>query len=103
MFPGGASNISRSHIHENVMATDIRPHLIVVRNTTLTPPIKRETHLIQGMSHIYIGIGINVAGCLIRGRRRWSVNFTLPHDDYVVPNLGFGIEGISGEKTLPVS
>ena len=27
------------------MATDIRPHLIVVQNTTLTPPIKRETRL----------------------------------------------------------
>ena len=44
-LPGGASNISRSHIHENVMATDIRPHLIVVQNTTLTPPIKRETRI----------------------------------------------------------
>ena len=43
--PGGASNISRSHIHENVMTIDIRPHLIVVQNTTLTPPIRRETRL----------------------------------------------------------
>ena len=49
--PGGASSISRAHIHENVMAADIRPHLIVVQNTALTPPIKRETRLIQGMSH----------------------------------------------------
>ena len=26
-----------------------------------------------------IGIVFNVAGCLIRGRRRWSVTYTSPH------------------------
>ena len=50
--PGGASSIPRAHIHENVMATDIRPHLIVVQNTTLTPPTKRETRLYKEC-HIY--------------------------------------------------
>ena len=39
-----------------------------------------------------IGIVFNVAGCLIRGRRRWSVTYTVTHGDYVIPNLEFGIE-----------
>ena len=57
-----------------------------------------------------IGIVINVAGCLIRGRRRWSVTYTSPRD-YVFQNfLKFGIEGhfrrenltsfLVGRKTL---
>ena len=46
-----------------------------------------------------IGIVINVAGCLIRGRRRWSVAYT-SHEDYVVPHLEFGIEGHFSRETL---
>ena len=41
--PDGAPSVSRSYIHDNVMATRIRPHPKVVQNTALTPPIRRET------------------------------------------------------------
>ena len=37
-----------------------------------------------------IGIVINVAGCLIRGRRRWSVTYTSPRGLHISE---FGIEG----------
>ena len=45
---------------------------------------------------IFAGIGIvfNVAGCLIRGRRRWSVTYTSPRGTtYFRFFLEFGIEG----------
>ena len=50
---GRLQHLPRTHTHENVMATDIMPHLIVVQNTTLTPPIKWETRLYKEC-HTYI-------------------------------------------------
>ena len=40
-----------------------------------------------------IGIVFNVAGCLIRGRRRWSVTYTSPRGPRISEFLEFGIEG----------
>ena len=48
--PGGASSIPREHTrvcHGNLH----HPISIVVQKATLTPTIKRETHLCPGMSH----------------------------------------------------
>ena len=50
--PGGASSIPRAHTRE-CHGNWHHPISIVVQNTTLTPTIKRETRLYQGMSHMY--------------------------------------------------
>ena len=55
-----------------------------------------------------IGIVFNVAGCLIRGRRRWSVTYTSPRGLRISEFLflEFGIEGHFRRedlRVLPVS
>ena len=69
----------------------------------VTPISDTERHLVQSLIYNNLpesGIVFNVAGCLIRWRRRWSVTYTSGR----FPNLEFGIEGhFRREKILPVS
>ena len=65
------------------MATDIRPHLIVVQNTTLTPPIKREnpvytmnvTHSLKSLAYLL-------------GSRIWSLSASIHMQSWSKVKLG---------------
>ena len=61
-------------------------HAICLMEENYKLYLHSETHNIINFFNNFAGIDIviNVAGCLIRGRRRWSVTYT-SHEDYIVP------------------